>query len=102
MKNATMKLLIFRSLGYPIASDVTPDPDAEPFPMFSFSPIPAEEPRMLIGSGPYPWQTIDVPDGSRVAYDALFLPGNTEGLHPEEVVALFLDHPTRSGVRQSI
>lgn len=84
-----MKLAIYRSFAYVPPRDLTPDPDAEPFPMYSFSPFGPEDPRMLLGSGPYPWCVIDVPEGSRVAFDALFLPDATNGLHPSEVVEHF-------------
>lgn len=84
-----MKLAIYRSLAFVPPRDLTPDPDAEPFPMYSFSPIHPEDPRMLIGSGPFPWRIIDVPDGSRIAFDALFLPGSSVGMHPAEVVERF-------------
>jgi hypothetical protein len=63
--------------------------------MYSFAPILPEDPRMLIGSGPFAWQVIDVPDGCRIAYDALFLPGSTDGLHPSEVVTLYCDRRPR-------
>jgi hypothetical protein len=94
--NTRMMLRIFRCLAFSIPRDLTPDPDAEPFPMYSFAPIRPEDPRMLIGSGPFAWRVIEVPDGSRVAYDALFLPGATEGLHPSEVVSLFAESRPRS------
>ncbi len=90
-----MKLPIYRTLAFVPPRDLTPDPDAEPFPMYSFSPIGPEDPRMLIGSGPFPWRVVEVPEGSRVAFDALFLPGATCGLHPSEVVERFCKRRSR-------
>lgn len=82
-----MKVSIFRMQAYWPERELGPCPDKSPaFAMFSFGPIAPEDPRSLIGSGPFPWRVVEVPDGSRVAFDALFVPGTTEGLHPSEVV----------------
>lgn len=81
-----MKVAIYRMMAYTPARDLTPDPDHEPFPLYSFGPIEAEDPRSLVGSGPYPWRVVEVPDGSRILFDALFVPGCSQGLHPVEVV----------------
>lgn len=84
-----MKVAIYRMMAYTPARDLTPDPDHEPFPLYSFGPLEPEDPRSLVGSGPYPWLVVEVPDGSRILFDALFVPGSAEGLHPVEVVERF-------------
>ncbi len=85
-----MKLGIYRMMAYTPPRDLTPDPDLEPFPLYSFQPIEAEDPRSLLGSGPFPWLVVEVPDGSRVLCDALFVPGSSEALHPLQVVERLL------------
>ena len=84
-----MKVAIYRMMAYTPARDLTPDPDTEPFPLYSFGPIEPEDPRSLVGSGPYPWIVLDVPDGSQILFDALFIPGSTEGLHPQQAIERF-------------
>lgn len=84
-----MKVAIYCMMAYTPARDLTPDPDLEPFPLYSFEPIEPEDPRSLIGSGPFPCLQVEVPDGSRILFDALFVPGCPDGLHPHEVVERF-------------
>ena len=94
-----MKVGIYRMMAYTPVRDLTPDPDNEPFPLFSFEPIGPEDTRSLIGSGPFPWIRVDVPEGSRIQYDALFLPGGTAGLSPLEVLYRFAPAVLKPPVR---
>jgi hypothetical protein len=74
-----MRVVIFRS-----------KVEGSEMPQFSFSPIEADRPRGVAGSGPEPWKTIEVPYGSRVLFSQslgealLILAGSERGLTARE------------------
>ncbi len=87
-----MRVPLFRSLAFPSVREACTG-DTTPFFMYSFAPIEPEDPRMLIGSGPFAFCHIEVPDGSEVVCDALLLPDYREPLHPSEVAACCIEPP---------
>jgi hypothetical protein len=98
-----MKVPIYRGVFFMPASfgggdAIRLDPEAGPVPTYSFEPDEHTiDPRGLVGTGPFPWLTIEVPDGSRVAYyddfdqPCLFVPGEADPLVAVQAFRRFAD-----------